>query len=117
MPRKIGAPTIWSSTLPQRQETEVHSFVISHRLQFILEPGCYRCCTMARQSCGGATLHDRSGCGANQLARSHVSLFLLGPRHSLRSRGKDARVLSARADLTAAEMLAAQRPRSAWHTT
>src|SRR5262249_51625483 len=110
MPRKIGAPTIWSSTLPQRQETEVHSFVISHPLHFIVEPGCDRCCTMARTSGGGASLHDRSGCGATQLARPHVGPFLPGPRHSLRSRGKDARVLSARADITAAETLAAQRP-------
>src|SRR6516165_3283305 len=38
MPRKIGAPTIWSSTLPQRQSAEVRSFVISHRLQSTLEP-------------------------------------------------------------------------------
>src|SRR5262249_47617130 len=38
MHRKIGAPTIWSSTLPQRQGAEVRSFVISDRLRFTLEP-------------------------------------------------------------------------------
>jgi hypothetical protein len=31
---------------------------------------------MARQSCGRATLHDRSGCGAEQLARPHISPLL-----------------------------------------
>jgi len=41
MPRKIGAPTILSSTLPQRQRAEARSFA-SFRMAFNLpfEPGC-----------------------------------------------------------------------------